>query len=760
MPPGTGRAEAAYPSAVSPSASDAHALGDVVPGGGDGLRRAAPPGRGRAAPRSPARPAARRSRRGSAAPGWPARSSGGRARPGRGCSRRTGGRDVRDPWARCGPSCTVIWSVASRTPRCRRIPAGARSSCAASSAAETGPAVATICSTRWRVPASESGVEVSDRVRSIAGSVAFMHTSVGSGPVSAAAQQPCENRAAILATSLLPISIPASKETLRSGSRPSHRHGRPGALDFPLVPDSPALEISGLVKRYGGRAVVDGLDLVAHHGQVTAVLGPNGAGKTTTVECCEGLREPDGGTRARAGPRPGDAGPRPAPARRRHAAGRRPADGRQGARDARARRAGCTPTRGTWASSPSASVSGRSPRTTVRRLSGGQRQRLALAAAIVGRPEVVFLDEPSAGMDPQTRHAVWDLVRELRDEGVAVVLTTHLMDEAEDLADQVVVVDHGRVIAPRLGAVARVLGRGPDPAARDRRPGSTCTPRSARASSSPSRATGPTPSPAPSTPTRSPPLTAWLADAGRAGHAADRRAPHPRGRVPRPDRTEPAMSAPAPPPAVARPRPDLVRGARHPAQRRAAAGHDHRAGAGPRRADARSTGIELDTGGASRIDFLTPGVLALAVMTTSFTSQAIASSFDRRNGVLRLLSTTPLGRGGLLAGKVLGVLVVEVVQVVVIGLTALLLGWHPDPAGIALAVVAIVLGHRRVHLARPARRRDPARGGGPRRREPAAARARGRRRRRHPGRASCPGRWPTSPCCCRPERSARRCARP
>jgi ABC-2 type transport system permease protein len=104
------------------------------------------------------------------------------------------------------------------------------------------------------------------------------------------------------------------------------------------------------------------------------------------------------------------------------------------------------------------------------------------------------------------------------------------------------------------------------------------------------------------------------------------------------------------------------------------------------------TGIDLDTGGASRIDFLTPGILALAVMTTSFTSQAIASSFDRRNGVLRLLSTTPLGRGGLLAGKVLGVLVVEVVQVAVIGVTALLLGWRPDPVGIPLAVVAIVLG--------------------------------------------------------------------
>lgn len=104
------------------------------------------------------------------------------------------------------------------------------------------------------------------------------------------------------------------------------------------------------------------------------------------------------------------------------------------------------------------------------------------------------------------------------------------------------------------------------------------------------------------------------------------------------------------------------------------------------------TGIDLDTGGASRIDFLTPGILALAVMTTSFTSQAIASSFDRRNGVLRLLSTTPLGRGGLLAGKVLGVLVVEIVQVAVIGLTAVVLGWRPVPAGIPLALVAVVLG--------------------------------------------------------------------
>ena len=212
------------------------------------------------------------------------------------------------------------------------------------------------------------------------------------------------------------------------------------------MPDSPALEISGLVKRYGDRAVVDGLDLVAQRGQVTAVLGPNGAGKTTTIECCEGLRAPDGGTVLVLG-----------------------RDPLTQARDLRPRvgvmlQDGGLPT-GVRAHEMLAHVArmyaeprdlgelterlglGSFARTTVRRLSGGQRQRLALAAAIVGRPEVVFLDEPSAGMDPQSRHAVWDLVRELRDEGVAVLLTTHLMDEAEDLADQVVVVDHGRVIA-------------------------------------------------------------------------------------------------------------------------------------------------------------------------------------------------------------------------------------------------------------------------------------------------------------------------
>ncbi|GAB2477224.1 ABC transporter permease [Xylanimonas ulmi] len=106
----------------------------------------------------------------------------------------------------------------------------------------------------------------------------------------------------------------------------------------------------------------------------------------------------------------------------------------------------------------------------------------------------------------------------------------------------------------------------------------------------------------------------------------------------------------------------------------------------------RTSIFELDTAGATRVDFATPGVLAVAVMSTAFTSQAIATAFDRRNGVLRLLATTPLGRGGLLAGKVLGVLAVEVVQAVVISGVALGLGWRPHVEGVAAAVGAGLLG--------------------------------------------------------------------
>ncbi len=102
--------------------------------------------------------------------------------------------------------------------------------------------------------------------------------------------------------------------------------------------------------------------------------------------------------------------------------------------------------------------------------------------------------------------------------------------------------------------------------------------------------------------------------------------------------------------------------------------------------------FEIETNGAARIDVVTPGVLALAVMSSAFASQAIATAFDRRNGVLRMLATTPLGRSGLLAGKIVAVLAVEAVQLIVLSTLGLVLGWRPDPAGIPGAILAVVLG--------------------------------------------------------------------
>ncbi|MEU6401934.1 ABC transporter ATP-binding protein [Streptomyces sp. NPDC046985] len=207
----------------------------------------------------------------------------------------------------------------------------------------------------------------------------------------------------------------------------------------------PVVQVESLVKRYGPKTAVNGLDLVAHAG-VTAVLGPNGAGKTTTIETCEGYRTPDSGTVRVLGLDPV-----------RQSAALRPRVGvmlqsggvYSGARaeemlrhvarlhahpldvDALIERLGL----------------GGCGRTSYRRLSGGQQQRLALAMAVVGRPELVFLDEPTAGLDPQARRATWDLVRDLRTDGVSVILTTHFMDEAEQLSDHVAIIDGGRVIA-------------------------------------------------------------------------------------------------------------------------------------------------------------------------------------------------------------------------------------------------------------------------------------------------------------------------
>ncbi|WP_371778982.1 ABC transporter ATP-binding protein [Streptosporangium subroseum] len=208
--------------------------------------------------------------------------------------------------------------------------------------------------------------------------------------------------------------------------------------------ESPAVEIIDLVKRYGRTTAIDGLTFSAARGAVTAILGPNGAGKTTTVEICEGFRRADGGTvnvlgldpsraelRARVGVMLQAGGVPPAMRcgewlrlmSRFHASPLDPA--------ALLDRLGLT----------------EHARTPYRRMSGGQQQRVSLAAAVIGRPELVFLDEPTAGLDPQARHACWELVSDLRTAGVSVVLTTHHMDEAEKLSDQIVIIDHGRVVA-------------------------------------------------------------------------------------------------------------------------------------------------------------------------------------------------------------------------------------------------------------------------------------------------------------------------
>ncbi|MFJ4683517.1 ABC transporter ATP-binding protein [Streptomyces sp. NPDC088789] len=207
----------------------------------------------------------------------------------------------------------------------------------------------------------------------------------------------------------------------------------------------PVVQADALVKRYGEKTAVDRLDLTARAG-VTAVLGPNGAGKTTTVELCEGYHRPDAGTVRVLGldpvrdsrellPRLGvmlQSGGVYSGARAeemlRHVARLHAHPLDVGALIERLGLGSCG-------------------RTGYRRLSGGQKQRLALAMAVVGRPELVFLDEPTAGLDPQARRATWDLVRELRTDGVSVILTTHHMDEAEQLADDVAIIDAGRVIA-------------------------------------------------------------------------------------------------------------------------------------------------------------------------------------------------------------------------------------------------------------------------------------------------------------------------
>jgi ABC-2 type transport system ATP-binding protein len=218
---------------------------------------------------------------------------------------------------------------------------------------------------------------------------------------------------------------------------------------------SAALEVNDLVKRYGERTAVDDLTFTVRSGTITALLGPNGAGKTSTVEVAEGFRDADGGSVRVLGHDPRDQAVK-------HRIGVMPQTG-GGYLGLRAGEMLRLVSRFHRDPHDPADLLGRLgladvERTPYRRLSGGQQQRLSLAMAVVGRPELVFLDEPTAGLDPQARRATWDLVEGLRRDGASVLLTTHLMDEAEQLADHVVVIDHGRLVAE--GSVAELTRHG------------------------------------------------------------------------------------------------------------------------------------------------------------------------------------------------------------------------------------------------------------------------------------------------------------
>jgi ABC-2 type transport system ATP-binding protein len=233
---------------------------------------------------------------------------------------------------------------------------------------------------------------------------------------------------------------------------------------------TPAIEVRGLSKAYGALAALRGVDFTVARGEVFGLLGPNGAGKTTTVEVLEGYRERDGGEVRVLGLDPG-------------------------ARELRTRVGIVLQSCGTyphltvretvehWASfypHPRAvgevlglaGLDGCADRRA-RTLSGGQARRLDFALALVGDPELIFLDEPTTGFDPAARRAAWDVIRALKELGKTVVLTTHYLDEAQALADRVAILQDGRILAEgpphALGASRyRVAWRGPDGSVEER----------------------------------------------------------------------------------------------------------------------------------------------------------------------------------------------------------------------------------------------------------------------------------------------------
>jgi ABC-2 type transport system ATP-binding protein len=221
-----------------------------------------------------------------------------------------------------------------------------------------------------------------------------------------------------------------------------------------LATSSPALRVRGLRKAYQDVVAVAGIDLDVRTGECFGLLGPNGAGKTTTIEICEGLTEADAGDVEVLG--------------RRWATDAHALRQRLGIQLQDTQLSDKLTVHETLALFRSFFDQGPEPDAVialvrleekrgarVSTLSGGQKQRLALGCALIGDPELLFLDEPTTGLDPQARRQVWDQIEELKQAGRTIVLTTHYMEEAERLSDRVAVMDHGRIIS--LGTPAELI---------------------------------------------------------------------------------------------------------------------------------------------------------------------------------------------------------------------------------------------------------------------------------------------------------------
>ena len=206
------------------------------------------------------------------------------------------------------------------------------------------------------------------------------------------------------------------------------------------------VQVEGLRKIYGATVAVDGVSFEVREGEIFGMVGPNGAGKTTTIECLEGLRKPDRGMIRVLGVDP-----------RRESQTLRTRTGMQLQQSNLPDRmkvwealdlyASFYPKAADWQELLAQLGLEEKRNTPFSKLSGGQKQRLFIALALLPDPQLVFLDELTTGLDPQARHAIWDLVREVRAKGMTILLTTHFMEEAERLCDRVAILDHGRIVA-------------------------------------------------------------------------------------------------------------------------------------------------------------------------------------------------------------------------------------------------------------------------------------------------------------------------